>query len=92
TLDILQTSYIYDIHPRYKLTLNLILRTYQHVRLVNSLPQSKCVEKCQPGFVKQAREGEPVCCYDCIPCPEGTISIQEGYFNKCHLAEPRKFA
>ncbi|KAM3848360.1 vomeronasal type-2 receptor 26-like [Vipera latastei] len=42
-----------------------------------SLPQSKCVEKCQPGFVKQAREGEPVCCYNCITCPEGTISTQE---------------
>ncbi|KAK9405545.1 type-2 vomeronasal receptor [Crotalus adamanteus] len=42
-----------------------------------SLPQSKCVKNCLPGFVKQAREGEPVCCYDCVPCPEGTISIQE---------------
>ncbi|XP_070790129.1 vomeronasal type-2 receptor 26-like [Pituophis catenifer annectens] len=45
--------------------------------LNKSLPQSKCVGKCHPGFVKQAREGEPVCCYDCIPCPEGTISTQE---------------
>ncbi|XP_060547147.1 vomeronasal type-2 receptor 26-like [Pantherophis guttatus] len=43
-----------------------------------SLPQSKCVEKCHPGFVKQKREGEPFCCYDCVPCPEGTISTQEG--------------
>ncbi|KAG6539493.1 type-2 vomeronasal receptor [Crotalus adamanteus] len=42
-----------------------------------SLPQSKCVGKCHPGFVKQKREGEPACCYDCIPCPEGTISTQE---------------
>ncbi|KAK9405504.1 type-2 vomeronasal receptor [Crotalus adamanteus] len=43
-----------------------------------SLPQSKCVENCHPGFVKQKREAEPVCCYDCVPCPEGTISTQEG--------------
>ncbi|XP_070790247.1 vomeronasal type-2 receptor 26-like [Pituophis catenifer annectens] len=46
-------------------------------KVPQSLPQSKCVEKCQPGFVKKAREGEPVCCYDCVSCPEGTISIQK---------------
>ncbi|XP_070790080.1 vomeronasal type-2 receptor 26-like [Pituophis catenifer annectens] len=50
--------------------------------LNKSLPQSKCVENCHPGFFKQAREGEPVCCYDCIPCPEGTISTQED-IEKC---------
>ncbi|XP_060542404.1 vomeronasal type-2 receptor 26-like [Pantherophis guttatus] len=48
------------------------------LKLLNkSLPQSKCVENCHPGFFKQARKGEPVCCYDCVPCPEGTISTQE---------------
>ncbi|KAG6539357.1 type-2 vomeronasal receptor [Crotalus adamanteus] len=52
--------------------------TLSWLRLCNkSMPQSKCVENCYPGFVKWAREGEPACCYDCIPCPKGTISTQE---------------
>ncbi|KAG6539431.1 type-2 vomeronasal receptor [Crotalus adamanteus] len=61
---------------RQRLTINQ--DALSQLKLLNkSLPQSKCVEKCHPGFVKQAREGEPVCCYDCIPCPKGTISTQE---------------
>ncbi|KAG6539386.1 type-2 vomeronasal receptor [Crotalus adamanteus] len=48
------------------------------LKLLNkSLPQSKCVQNCHPGFFKRTREGEPFCCYDCIPCPERTISTQE---------------
>ncbi|KAM3820753.1 vomeronasal type-2 receptor 26-like [Vipera latastei] len=51
---------------------------FSRLKLLNkSLPQSKCAENCHPGFVKRAREGEPVCCYDCVPCLEGTISNRE---------------
>ncbi|XP_030050743.1 vomeronasal type-2 receptor 116-like [Microcaecilia unicolor] len=48
-------------------------------------PQSKCSPNCTPGFRKLAREGKAVCCYDCIPCPEGEISNQTDMDNciKC---------
>ncbi|XP_030050765.1 vomeronasal type-2 receptor 116 [Microcaecilia unicolor] len=39
-------------------------------------PQSKCSASCLPGFRKLTREREPICCYDCIPCPEGEFSNQ----------------
>nr|XP_033771476.1 vomeronasal type-2 receptor 26-like [Geotrypetes seraphini] len=39
-------------------------------------PQSRCSQSCLPGFRRLTREREPVCCYDCIPCPEGEVSNQ----------------
>ncbi|XP_067325682.1 vomeronasal type-2 receptor 26-like [Anolis sagrei] len=58
-------------------------------------PLSLCNDECSPGNRKLNVEGQPFCCYDCLPCPEGEISIytdedrcfqcQEGYYsNKNH--------
>ncbi|XP_070592626.1 vomeronasal type-2 receptor 26-like [Erythrolamprus reginae] len=61
---------------RQRLTINQDVLS--RLNLLNkSLPRSQCVDNCHPGFFKQAREGEPDCCYDCVPCPSGTISTQE---------------
>ncbi|XP_029440286.1 vomeronasal type-2 receptor 26-like [Rhinatrema bivittatum] len=38
--------------------------------------RAKCSDSCPPGFSKLHKRGEPVCCYGCIPCPEGEISNQ----------------
>ncbi|XP_061447396.1 vomeronasal type-2 receptor 26-like [Rhineura floridana] len=40
-------------------------------------PISLCNDNCHPGYRKAKKEGEPFCCYDCLPCPEGKISNQK---------------
>ncbi|XP_077774291.1 vomeronasal type-2 receptor 26-like [Podarcis muralis] len=59
------------ISPHSELSLNY---PENHVKKVQ--PLSLCTESCHPGSSKQVKEGEPFCCYDCIPCPEGKIADQ----------------
>ncbi|XP_062813203.1 vomeronasal type-2 receptor 26-like [Anolis carolinensis] len=40
-------------------------------------PLSQCNDNCYPGYSKKIKEGEPFCCYDCMPCPEGKISSEK---------------
>ncbi|XP_075719766.1 extracellular calcium-sensing receptor-like [Rhinoderma darwinii] len=37
-------------------------------------PQSECNRSCKPGFRKSIIQGQPVCCFSCLPCPDGEIS------------------
>ncbi|XP_058020091.1 vomeronasal type-2 receptor 26-like [Ahaetulla prasina] len=39
------------------------------------VPFARCgMKRCQAGERRRVPEGEQVCCYQCSPCPEGTIS------------------
>ncbi|KAM4590223.1 extracellular calcium-sensing receptor-like [Fundulus diaphanus] len=40
----------------------------------NQVPVSSCSKSCPSGTRKVLQKGKPICCYDCIPCPEGEIS------------------
>ncbi|KAM8972559.1 vomeronasal type-2 receptor 26-like [Pelodytes ibericus] len=40
------------------------------------VPVSICSQSCPPGFWKAAKSGEPACCFQCVPCPQGKISNQ----------------
>uniref|UniRef100_A0A8C5MUX2 GPCR family 3 nine cysteines domain-containing protein n=1 Tax=Leptobrachium leishanense TaxID=445787 RepID=A0A8C5MUX2_9ANUR len=54
------------------------------INITGFVPISVCSQSCPPGFWKAARRGEPACCYDCVPCPQGEISNQTVY-SVCHM-------
>ncbi|XP_018422351.1 PREDICTED: vomeronasal type-2 receptor 26-like [Nanorana parkeri] len=37
-------------------------------------PESRCNERCSPGYRKTPNGSIHVCCYDCVPCPKGEVS------------------
>ncbi|KAK7905204.1 hypothetical protein WMY93_017811 [Mugilogobius chulae] len=55
-----------------------IILLYEHKILWNKQftkpPQSVCSESCPAGSRTARQKGQPVCCFDCIFCSEGTIS------------------
>ncbi|XP_044272998.1 vomeronasal type-2 receptor 26-like [Varanus komodoensis] len=53
-------------------------------------PLSVCTASCHPGTSKQVKEGEPFCCYNCIPCPEGKIAELED-MDDCQKCEDRSY-
>ncbi|XP_066486219.1 vomeronasal type-2 receptor 26-like [Tiliqua scincoides] len=62
--------------PGKKLTINKDAITW-HSWFTQVPPSSVCNEKCHRGYNRKMKEGEPFCCHDCSPCPNGKIADQE---------------
>ncbi|XP_078234881.1 vomeronasal type-2 receptor 26-like [Pogona vitticeps] len=41
------------------------------------LPISQCNDNCHPGYRREKIEGKPFCCYSCVPCPPGKITVEK---------------
>uniref|UniRef100_A0A670K719 G-protein coupled receptors family 3 profile domain-containing protein n=1 Tax=Podarcis muralis TaxID=64176 RepID=A0A670K719_PODMU len=54
------------------------------------LPLARCNDHCHPGYRRKKKEGEPFCCYDCTPCPDGKISDQNGRRHKGQFSDKNK--
>ncbi|XP_040181200.1 extracellular calcium-sensing receptor-like [Rana temporaria] len=48
---------------------------------LRKVPRSVCSDDCPPGYRKAPQRGQPVCCFDCVPCPEGMISNETNSVN-----------
>ncbi|OCT57458.1 hypothetical protein XELAEV_18003441mg [Xenopus laevis] len=58
--------------------LNITLDTIRWKTTNNEIPRAQCSQSCLPGFRKATKSGAKSCCYDCVLCSEGEISIVTG--------------
>uniref|UniRef100_A0A8C4TGT9 G-protein coupled receptors family 3 profile domain-containing protein n=1 Tax=Erpetoichthys calabaricus TaxID=27687 RepID=A0A8C4TGT9_ERPCA len=62
----------------YDFKVNMAWNLHFFFECIFQVPQSLCSEACPSGTRKGVRQGEPLCCFDCLPCADGEISNQTG--------------
>uniref|UniRef100_A0A3P8PL06 G-protein coupled receptors family 3 profile domain-containing protein n=1 Tax=Astatotilapia calliptera TaxID=8154 RepID=A0A3P8PL06_ASTCA len=58
--------------------LKIVKNTIVWTKKQSQVPVSQCSAPCPPGSRQATRQGEPKCCFDCLPCADGEISNQTG--------------
>ncbi|XP_041419773.1 extracellular calcium-sensing receptor [Xenopus laevis] len=64
----------FDPEARNGNTVLLDIRSIMWNEGFTQVPPSMCSSSCHPGSWKATRRGQPICCYDCIPCSLGEIT------------------
>ncbi|XP_070591682.1 vomeronasal type-2 receptor 26-like [Erythrolamprus reginae] len=66
-----------QIDPRASPDQHFTLNSNSIIWATKKVPFARCgLKRCQAGERRRVPEGKQVCCYQCDPCPEGTISHQ----------------
>ncbi|XP_070591681.1 vomeronasal type-2 receptor 26-like [Erythrolamprus reginae] len=66
-----------QIDPRASPDQHFTMNSHAIIWATKKVPFARCgLKRCQAGERRRVPEGEQVCCYQCDPCPEGTISDQ----------------
>nr|XP_044990165.1 vomeronasal type-2 receptor 26-like [Jaculus jaculus] len=66
-------------------------RMMVHMKEGLQVPSSVCSLSCPPGFSQMPRQGEPQCCFDCSPCPEGQFADQKD-MKRCLLCPEEQYS
>uniref|UniRef100_A0A670ZLL0 G-protein coupled receptors family 3 profile domain-containing protein n=1 Tax=Pseudonaja textilis TaxID=8673 RepID=A0A670ZLL0_PSETE len=82
----------WQVIPIFKASLLLVMLTLHCFRIYKPLPLISCTILStyistlllkSHRQVRKVAEGRPICCYECISCPEGTISNQTAHCDPC---------
>ncbi|KAM4749220.1 extracellular calcium-sensing receptor-like [Rhinophrynus dorsalis] len=66
----------YDSNAKDGETLRVDTAAITWINRNTQVPISKCSPSCSSGFRKVILPSKPICCFECIPCPQGQISNQ----------------
>ncbi|XP_072263044.1 vomeronasal type-2 receptor 26-like [Pyxicephalus adspersus] len=67
-------AFIGDTSFRTTQTLAQLLNLYRYTQI----PESRCNDRCPPGYRKAPGKSLHVCCYICVPCSKGEVSNETG--------------
>ncbi|XP_072006171.1 vomeronasal type-2 receptor 26-like [Engystomops pustulosus] len=66
---------VYALHAMFSaLGREAVLKDPKNPKFRHKTPRSQCSENCPRGNRKMKDSKKPICCYDCVLCPEGEIS------------------